>query len=433
MPWVGLRRLWCRGHRNPIELSTNAFVDHAFRRTYGTLVATLCRRFGTSRLESIEDAVQDALARALELWPSQGVPENQAAWLFRVATNMLIDGMRRDEGRRRILASEAHHASLEPFARVEWDDTQRDDDTLRLLFICCDESIPVPSQLVFALKTLCGFDVSEIAQRLFTTDANVYKRLARARQRLSTLPIETGALINSQYATRVPAVRHVLYIMFTEGYLSTSVAHPLRRELCDEAIRLSALLATHAVGDNPETHALLALMHLHLARWSSRVESSGALLLLQEQDRTQWDARHIEVGMLWLAQSAMGTVYSRYHAEAAVAAEHCRARCMADTDWERVALAYAMLDQMAPSPLHRLNHALAIAEWQGPDAALQLLERDVPPEWLQQSYMWSAALSDLHRRAGHLEIAAHHRLSALLRAPSAPIRALLERRLGRAE
>src|SRR6185503_13116751 len=169
---------------------------------------------------------------------------------------------------------------------------------------CCDEAIPPDSQLVLALKTLCGFDVREIALRLFTTEANVYKRLGRAQSRLRELPLELGGLTDEQHAFRLPAVHRIIYLLFTEGYLSCQAEAAIRRELCDEAIRLATLLAGHPVGASPATFALLSLMHLHMARASARQDASGGLLLLEEQDRKQWDQNRIQVGMKWLVRSA---------------------------------------------------------------------------------------------------------------------------------
>ena len=165
------------------------------------------------------------------------------------------------------------------------------DDLLRMLFVCCDEDIPAESQLVVALKTLCGFSVREIALRLFTSEANVYKRLSRARSRLRTLPSGSWDLSREQYTSRRPAVSKTLYLLFTEGYLSSNTEMAIRRELCNEAIRLATLLAEHPIGQTPETFALLALMHLHAARMTGRQDGAGGLLLLEEQNRELWTGR----------------------------------------------------------------------------------------------------------------------------------------------
>ena len=298
-----------------------------------------------------------------------------------------------------------------------------------MLFVCCDETIPVESQLVLALKTLCGFSVSEIALRLFTSDANVYKRLGRARDRLKNNPDDFGELSAQQYSNRLPAVNKVLYLLFTEGYLSSNENVAIRRELCDEAIRLATILADHPVGQIPETFALLALMHLHVARMTSRQDASGGLLLLEEQDRSLWDRARIRAGLEWLGKSAEGDVFSRYHAEAGIAAEHCLAPSFDETRWEKVVECYRLLEAIAPSPIHKLNRAVAVAEWGGPAAGMAVLRGFEPPTWLAGSYLWSAVLADLNRRCGNLDEADRFRDEALKLAPTRAVQTLLKRRL----
>ncbi len=303
------------------------------------------------------------------------------------------------------------------------------DDLLRMLFICCDEAIPLESQLVFALKTLCGFDVREIAIRLFTNEANVYKRLGRARNRLREQKPRIGELTHKQYSSRLTSVHKVLYLLFTEGYLSSHATTALRRELCDEAIRLTEILASHSVGQSPETFALLSLMHLHVARMSARQDVAGVLLLLEEQDRNLWDRDRIQAGLEWLANSATGDRFSRYHAEAGIAAEHCLAPSFQETRWDKIAESYAMLEQFTHSPIHKLNRAVAIAEWKGPAEALEFLEGFEPPSWLAGSYMWAAVMADLHRRCGESILSKQYRDVAYGSAPTPQVKQLLKRRL----
>src|SRR3989441_38335 len=226
-----------------------------------------------------------------------------------------------------------------------------------------------------------------------------------------------------------PSVQAVLYLLFNEGYLSAHAEQAIRRELCDEAIRLATLLAEHPVGAVPETCALLALMHLHAARLGARCDGTGGLLLLEEQDRSVWDRKRMRLGAAWLERSAHGEVFSRFHAEAGIAAEHCFAPSFAATRWKEISDLYAMLERIDPSPLHTMNRAVAVAEWQGPQAGLALLQALAPPAWLVGSYQWDAVLGDLHRRAGNLEIAQRHRERALASAPTEAVRDLLRRRL----
>jgi RNA polymerase sigma-70 factor (ECF subfamily) len=405
-------------------------VQRFFRHDHGRLVAMLARRVGVRHIERVEDAVQSALMSAITTWTEQSAPNDPDAWLHKVAYHRLLQDLRQDSGRRKILekaAGDFAEGASQPVHPFFADEVR--DDMLRMLFVCCDESIPWESQLVLALKTLCGFSTAEIALRLFTSEVNVHKRLGRARERLrQSLPnVEEAPL--EKLRSRLPGVHGVLYLLFNEGYLSAHAEHVIRRELCDEAVRLATLLAEHPLAATPESFALLALMHLHVARLGSRVDAMGGLLLLEEQDRSLWDRERIGLGMSWLQRSACGDVFSRFHAEAGIAAEHCLAPSFQRTRWEEIATLYTMLERVAPSPLFTLNRAVAIAEWQGPEAGLAVLDGLAPPAWLSGSYLWDAVLSDLHRRADHAEIARQHRERALGSAPTDAVRVLLRRRL----
>lgn len=414
----------------PSSESPPELVEHYFRHAYGKLVAVLVRRVGVRHLERVEDAVQSALMAALTAWVANGIPQQPEAWLYRVAHNHLMGSLRRDAGRARILENtgDLGEEPDEDNISAHFDDEVQD-ELLRMLFVCCDEALPQESRLTLALKTLCGFSAGEIAHRLFTTEANIHKRLTRAQERLRALPVNMQTPPLETLRNRLPSVYAVIYLLFNEGYLSTHQEQAIRRELCDEAIRLATLLATHPVGATPETFALLALMHLHAARLAARQDASGGLLLLEEQDRSCWDYAGIQLGIQWLARAASGEAFTRYHAEAGIAAEHCLAPSFAATRWDEIAELYAILQRIDPSPLHTLNRAVAVAEWKGPDVALELLEGLVPPSWLEGHYLWAAVLADLHRRAGHTELASRYREQALAVAPTDQVRDVLRRRL----
>jgi RNA polymerase sigma factor (sigma-70 family) len=387
--------------------------DHFFRRELGRLVSLLSRRFGVSRLALCEDAAQTALLRATQSWASE-LPDNPGAWLYRIAHNYVLDELRRAKRDERYLSE----------VQTEYAQHEVQDGVLQLLFVCADPALPLESHLVLALKTLCGFSTAEIALRLFQSEDAVHKRLQRARAAL-----QGHAEMRGIEPERVHSVLHMLYLLFNEGYSSAQPDRLIRRELCDEALRLAYLLRDDAAGDLPELDALLALMHFHAARFEERVNGLGELVLLEEQDRARWNHESIERGLEHLARSARGTTVSRYHAQAGIAAAHCLAPSYAETDWEEVVHLYDTLERIAPSPLNVLNRAIALAEWKGPQAGLAALEAFPAPSWLQDFYLWDAALGELYRRAGQSDRAVLHTERALASAPTNPEKALLERRL----
>jgi len=408
--------------------SPPGLLDHYFRHEYGRLVSLLVGRVGLQHLEAVEDAVQGALLVALTAWVADGIPQSPGAWLYRVAHNHLLGVLRKDLGHRGILESAHERESGEEPVSPAFEGEVHD-ELLRMLFVCSDERIVPESRLALALKTLCGFSTAQIAFRLFTSEESVHKRLGRARERLRQCDVDTQTPPLESLRARLPSVHTIIYLLFNEGYLSAHAEHAIRAELCEEAIRLGTLLATHPVGAAPPTFALLALMHLHAARLASRKDATGGLLLLEEQDRSRWDAEHLHQGAAWLERAAHGDTFTRFHAEAGIAAEHCFAPSFADTRWHEIAELYAMLERIDPSPIHTLNRAVAVAEAHGPEAGLAALEGMVPPAWLEGHYLVDAVLADLHHRAGNRATADKHRDQALAAAPSAAVRQLLQRRL----
>ena len=386
---------------------------HWFRRELGRLVSILSHRFGFHRMELCEDAAQTALLQAAQSW-SSGLPDDPGAWLYRVAHNHVLDELRREKRAERYLAE----------VRVDYAEQEVHDDVLRLLFVCADPAIPPESQLVLALKTLCGFSIQEIALRLFQSEDAVNKRLQRARARL-----REHAEIQSLDPERVHSVLPMLYLLFNEGYSSAQPDRVIRRELCDEALRLALMLKEDPAGALPETDALIALMCFHAARFDARFDGMGALLLLEEQDRARWDRALLQQGVVHLTQSARGGPPSRYHVEAGIAAEHGLASSYAETDWGEIVRLYDVLERIAPSPLNLLNRAIALAEWKGPDAGLAALETFEVPGWLLGYYLWDATLGELHRRRGDRQRALVHTKRALAGAPTNAEKALLERRV----
>jgi RNA polymerase sigma-70 factor (ECF subfamily) len=403
---------------------------HVFRHEYGKLVALLSRRFGVRYIDAIEDAVQWSLTQALERWVREGRPSNPAAWLYRVACRHILSELRTNHRRAQLLEQQA---LLDKDPKTDDEDipfTQEINDAmLRMLFVACHDSIPLESQLVFTLKSLCGFNIKEIALRLFISEANVYKRFGRAKHYLQRYTITLEQLTNNEITARLPSVHHVLYLVFTEGYLSSHADDAIRQDLCREAIRLTLMLSNSHYGNGTETTALLALMHLHFARISARQDTCGALLLLKQQDRSLWDYQSISKGIALLAESASGDNISRYHIEAGIAAEHCLAESFEKTRWDKIAMSYDLLEQVATSPLHRLNKAIATAEWKNPKAGLAVLDSMDSPSWLERSYYWYAVKADLLFRCDEPKSASEYAELAITHAPTKRIKALLHKRL----
>jgi RNA polymerase sigma factor (sigma-70 family) len=403
---------------------------HYFRHEFGRLVSVLSRRFGVHRIELCEDAAQTALLRAVQSWSRESIPADQGAWLYRVAANQVLDALRREKLNERWVAGADPEPQTAGDGAEVYLEREVRDDLLRLLFVCADPGIPRESQLVFALKTLCGFSTGEIALRLFQSEAAIHKRLQRARSTLRERGVELDTPRVEELADRLPAVLHILHLLFNEGYSSAQPDALIRRELCEEAVRLSLLLVEHPVGATPDTHALISVMYLHAARFEARVDGTGGLLLLEEQDRSLWDRELVELGLYYLERAARGERFSRYHVEAAIAVEHCLAPSYQETRWDAIARLYEALERVAPSPLNTLNRAIAIAEWKGPAAGLTLLEALKPPGWLVGYYLWDATLGELYRRHGNRDRAIAHLTRALDAAPTHAEKALLRRRLG---
>jgi RNA polymerase sigma-70 factor (ECF subfamily) len=404
--------------------------EHYFRHEFGRLVSVLSRRFGVRHVEQCEDAAQAALLQALRSWPRSGIPADRGGWLYTVARNHLLDDLRRAKRAEAPTPLAADRAAAEQ--DTSYFEREVRDDQLRLLFVCADPDMARESQLVLAARVLCGFSIPEIALRLFQSHEAIHKRLQRARSLLRDKQVELVTPSAEQLQSRLPAVLHMLYLLFTEGYSSAQPDALIRRDLCEDAVRLALLVVEHPLGYVPETEALLALMYLHAARFEARSDGAGGLLLLEEQDRTLWDRQLIDLGFHYAQRSARGERFTRYHAEAAIAAEHCVAASFATTNWPEIVRLYELLERVSPSPLNTLNKAIALAEWQGPDVGLRLLETLKPPGWLLGYYLWDATLGELNRRIGERERAVAHLTRALASAPTNAERQLLQRRLAAA-
>lgn len=418
-----------RGEGSVETTKIPAITEHLFRQEAGKLVSALTGIFGIHRLQLAEDVVQEALVRALRTWPYYGVPDNPAAWLMRTAKNRAFDLLRREQ-----LFHEKQDeiaASLErlPEEGARFDDEIRD-DRLRLIFACCHPSISLEDQTVLALRTLCGFGVLEIASAFLSGEAAVAKRLVRAKQRIQDQGLAFEIPSGPDLPGRLDGVLRVIYLLFNEGYKSSTGEQLVRADLCDEAIRLCSLLAEHPVTVHPRVHALLALMLLHASRLPARTDEEGGVLTLDSQDRSKWDGAMIARGLHHLAQAATGGP-SDYHFQAGIAAIHATARGDGETDWPRILAHYDAWMASGASPVVALNRAVAVAKVHGPQAGLDALDSIAHQEALKGYYLFHAVLGDFEERLGRWEQAAFRYETAYGHAPGPAERNFLSRRFRR--
>jgi RNA polymerase sigma-70 factor (ECF subfamily) len=412
-------------------------TGHLFRREAGRIVATLTRIFGVHNLALAEDVVQDAFCRALEVWKFRGVPENPSAWLMATAKNRALDMLRRERTARtfapelgRLLESEW---TVVPVVQELFDASTLKDDQLRMMFSCCQPRLPEDAQVALVLHILCGFSVGEVAGAFVASHAAMEKRIFRAKKVLAGSKKLFDVAEGNDLAARLPAVHRTLYLLFNEGYHGASAESSVRVELCHEAIRLTALLREHPFTSTPATYALSALMCLHAARLPARLDASGDLRSLFDQDRMTWDAKLIGEGQRMLDLSACGPELTEYHLEAAIAWAHSTAPRAEDTDWGMIVSMYDNLLAIRPSPVIALNRAIAMGQQLGARRGLDEIRQITGLERLSRYPFCHAALGEFEFRLGEHRAAREHFRRALALARNPEERLFFSRRLGVSE
>jgi RNA polymerase sigma-70 factor (ECF subfamily) len=397
------------------------------------MVAALTRIFGVHNLALAEDVVQDAFCRALEVWRICGTPENPSAWLMATAKNGALDVLRRERTARsfapeldRFLQSEW---TLAPTVEELFAPSAIKDDLLRMMFSCCHPRLPEAAQVALVLHILCGFSIGEIAGAFVSSHAATEKRITRAKKVLAGSKRLFDVTAPVDFSARLPAVHRALYLLFNEGYHGASTESAVRGELCREAMRLTALLLEHPCGATSATHALAALMWLDAARLPARVDASGNLISLFDQDRSRWDQELVANGLRLLELSAVGSDLSEYHVEAAIASIHACSPRTQDTDWEAIVSLYDTLLKLRPSPVVALNRAIAVAQHEGPERGLEEIGAITDRDRLATYPFFSAALGELERRRRRHRTARVHFRTALALARNPMERRFLEIRL----
>jgi len=401
------------------------------------MVSALTRLFGVHNLALAEDVVQEALCRALEVWKLRGVPENPPAWLMATAKNHAIDALRRERTARtfapelgRLLESEW---TLAPAVAEAFGPNAIRDDELRMMFSCCHPRVPEEAQIALVLHILCGFSMSEIASAFLCSDAAIDKRISRGKKVLATSKRLFDLSSAEEFSARLNAVQRALYLLFNEGYHGSFTSAVMREELCREAMRLAELLRTHPLAATPASHALLALMCFHAARMPSRVDASGCLHSLSEQDRSQWDANLVTEGRRLLEQSATGPELTEYHIEAGIACVHSSAATPQETNWGQIVSLYDTLMTLRPSPVVALNRAIAVGQLEGPERGLQEVHAIADTGRLGAYPFYPAALGEFEFRCGRFATARLHFQGALALARNPTERRYLEQRVSACE
>jgi RNA polymerase sigma-70 factor (ECF subfamily) len=400
-------------------------LDGVFRREWGPAVAALARWSGD--LTVAEDAVQEACAEALRTWPEDGVPDNPGGWLMTVARNRARDRLRRESVRpgKELAALKSYLDDIR--ARTDYTDPHPiRDDELRMMFTCAHPALDRQSQLALTLRLVSGLTVAEIARALLQTEPAVGQRITRAKNKVRRANIPLRVPPAELLDERLPHVLGCVYSVFTEGYWSTAGPSAIRDELCDEGIRLATELCALMPGE-PEAHALTALMLLHDSRRATRVDETGMLVPLEDQDRRRWDGGRISRGLQRLTQ-AQGSA-GPYLPQAVIAALHATAPSWEQTDWITICAAYDRLVQLTDSPVVRANRALAVGFRDGPDSGLAALDKVAHDPRLGRSNLVATVRADLLRRGGRPADAVKWYRIALEANGSEPGRDFLRRRI----
>lgn len=360
---------------NAVEQET----DHLFRKEYARLVSILAAKYGGQKIEMIEDAVQESLLKAMQVWGFKGIPENPSAWLYRVASNNLIDQIRRSkhESDQEVVFSENGSA----------DNSDVEDGQLRMLFACCHPELKQQDQVILSLKILGGLHLKEIASGLLQPLERIKKQYQRALQKFRTRAGSLELPEEAHLEERLGSVLKVIYLIFNEGYSASYGEDLVRNDICEEALVLTLMLHRNKRFNTPDVNAMLALICFSMSRTPARLDKYGQLVTLADQDRSKWDRFLIQEGLKALERSTYGIKRGPYHMEAGISGLHATARNYEETDWKGILQHYDILLSMTGSPIVALNRVVAFAKVHGNEKALNELTELEGNERLQGEHL----------------------------------------------
>lgn len=397
------------------------------------MVAVLTRIFGLHNLDLAEDVVQEAFGKAITEWRFK-LPEKPSAWLMLTAKNKAIDIVRRQRYQREF-AEEAgallkSEYTTAPVIENFFLDHEIQDSQLRMIFACCQPALSEADQIALTLKTCSGFSIHEIASALLSDREVIKKRLQRARTFIVDKSIRFDIPTGNELKRRLDVVLHTLYLIFNEGYNSSGKAELIRKDLCKEAIRLALLLTENAYTRHAKCLALVSLLTLQASRFDARLDESGSIVLLEDQDRSKWNHALINIGMQFFGKSIGGEELSEYHIEAAIVAEHSISPDFAATNWKRILSFYDQMKRINPSPVVLLNRAIVIGKIEGAQKAVDEIH-SIPDidKLVQTHYLFPATLGELYRQLGKLKESGQVLRVAISLTHSPLEKALLQRKL----
>lgn len=345
-------------------------IPHLFRTEYRKIVSVLCKRFGFDQIETAEDITADTFLAASQTWPYKGIPRNPVAWLYFVAKNKAKNHLQRNLVFESKVSDELKRSTEEAYeTKIDLSPQNINDSQLQMMFAICQPSIPPEAQIGLSLRILCGFGIEEIADAFLSNKETINKRLFRAKEKLREGNVKIEFPGTTDIDERLTTVLTTLYLLFNEGYYSTSRDIIIRKDLCDEAIRLCTMLVENKLTGKPEVNALLALMYFQASRFDARIDQNGELVLYDDQDTNLWDSELISKGAYFLNCASTGNTLSKYHIQAAIAYWSTQ---KADTQekWETVLQLYNQLLQLEYSPVAALNRTYALSKTAGKEAAI---------------------------------------------------------------